>query len=414
MVMNITQESAVGSLAPAINLIGQGDRRADVDAKQAMVAALLQEAGCDGLLVLEAENFSWLSSGGASRGVLDAQALPVLYYTPEGRWAVCANVDTQRLFDEELDGLGFQVKEWPWHWGRAQLLADLCQGRTVACDIPPVPPLPRGSAGDSLANEGNALPRGGEGGGSFKLLADTLHQRRLALTEYEKACYRALGQILSHALEATGRTLSQGETEREVAGQLAHRLYHRGAQPLMVMVAADGRSRLYRQGSFTAAPVHSTCVLLAAARKYGLCAMASRIVSFGAPEAGLRKEHDAACRVSATYIAGSWPDSMPKQILTTGRRIYQIADFEHEWLLAPQGHVTGRLPVEMPFTPQTEDLMQNGWAVTWNATVGAASSCDTFLISEEGPRTLTPVENWPLKRIRIQGADFVRPDIMIR
>ena len=38
--------------------------------------------------------------------------------------------------DEEIDGLGFQLKEWPWHVERAQLLTDLCQGRSVACDTP--------------------------------------------------------------------------------------------------------------------------------------------------------------------------------------------------------------------------------------------------------------------------------------
>jgi hypothetical protein len=70
--------------------------------------------------------------------------------------------------------------------------------------------------------------------------------------------------------------------------------------------------------------------------------------------------------------------------------------------------------VELPLTPNTEDILQAGWAITWNATVGAASSCDTFLITDEGPRSLTPSENWPLKLIRIQGAEFVRPDILIR
>ena len=58
------------------------------------------------------------------------------FCTAEGRWIITSNVDSQRLFDEELDGLGFQLKEWPWHWGRGQLIADLCQGRNVACDQP--------------------------------------------------------------------------------------------------------------------------------------------------------------------------------------------------------------------------------------------------------------------------------------
>jgi len=387
--MSLTGEIQVSVPAstPGTGLTAVADRRADIESKQALVAGLLREVGCDGLLILEPENFAWLSSGAAARGTPDPAALPALYFTAEGRWAICANVDSQRLFDEELDGLGFQLKEWPWHWGRAQILADLCQGRQVACDQPL---------------------------GSCKVITDQLTRFRRLLSDYDRACCLAMGQVVSHALEATGRTINAGETEREVAGQLSHRLLHRGVQPLVISVAADGRSRRYRQCGFTSVPIKSYCVLTAAARKYGLCVMASRSVCFGQADPVFRKEHDAACRVSATYIASTWPDAMPRQILASGRRVYQVAGVEHEWLEAPQGHITGHSLVELMLTPTTEDLLQTGWAVTWNATVGAASSCDTVLVTEEGPRSLTPSENWPLKLIRVQGAEFVRPDILVR
>jgi Xaa-Pro dipeptidase len=386
--MSIAAEK-LGVSAPTLEMnVGvPPDRRADIDAKQARVAALLQEADCDGLLILEPENLAWLTSGAVSRGIVDPAANPCLYFTADGRWALCSNVDSQRLFDEELDGLGFQLKEWPWHWGRAQLLADLVQGRKVASDQP---------------------------FGSCPVLGDKLRLLRRQLSAYEQACYRALGQLLGHALEATCRTLNPGETEREAAGQLSHRLLHRGAAAVLVSATADGRSRLYRQAEYTAAPIRNHCVLTAVARKYGLYAMASRSLSFGQPETSFRKDHDAACRVSATYTASTWPDAMPRQILGAAQRVYQLAGAEHEWLLCPQGHVTGRAPVEMNVTPQTEELLQANWAVTWRASVGAALSCDTFLITEEGPRTLTVPEQWPLKRIRVQGAEFVRPDLLIR
>jgi Xaa-Pro aminopeptidase len=363
------------------------DRRADIEAKHNRVAKLLQEVGCDGLVVLDPDNFTWLTAGAAARGILDAEEQPALYFSAEGRWALSSNVDSQRLFDEELDGLGFQLKEWPWHWGRAQLLADLCQGRRVASDQPQ---------------------------GGWQPVGEQLRRSRLTLTPYEQACYWALGQIVGHALEATCRTMSPGDTEREVAGHLSHRLLHRGAQPLQLAVSGDGRSRTYRRHGYTAQGIEHFGVLTATARKYGLCATASRCVSFGATEVTFRKEHDAACRVSATYIASSWPDGVPRQILAATRRVYQITGAEHDWLLCPQGHVTGRAPVELPLSPETAALLQAGWAVTWNASVGAALSCDTFLVTEEGPRTLTVAEGWPLKRIRVQGSEFVRPDVLQR
>jgi hypothetical protein len=113
-------------------------------------------------------------------------------------------------------------------------------------------------------------------------------------------------------------------------------------------------------------------------------------------------------------MASTWPDAVPREVLVAARRIYQVSGYEHEWLLAQQGFLTGRAPVELALTPKTDGLLAAGHAVTWNASAGAASSCDTFLVTEQGPKVLTPTESWPLKRIRIQGAEFVRPDILQR
>src|SRR5207249_2599999 len=71
-----------------------------------------------------------------ARGILDPASAPAVYCTAEGRWLIASNIDSQRIFDEDIDGLGFQLKEWPWHWGREQFLADLCFNRKIACDRP--------------------------------------------------------------------------------------------------------------------------------------------------------------------------------------------------------------------------------------------------------------------------------------
>lgn len=381
-------------LAGATQADAVSDRRADIDAKMAKVAELLQEVGCEGLLLLEPANFAWLTSGGMARGLTDPAGEPAAYCNGEHRWIIASNVDSQRLFDEEIDGLGFQLKEWPWHWGREQLLADLCHNRKVACDRP------------------NAFDGGS--GVTLVSVAEQMRRLRRQLTAYEQACQLALGQTVAHALEATCRTLSLGDSEREIAGHLSHRLIHRGVLPLHIGVAVDGRSRLYRRFGFTSAPLTHYAVLTVTARKYGLYVTASRSVCFGELPAEWRQDHNTVCRVSAGYLASTWPDAVPREILLTGRRIYLISGYEHEWHLAPQGYLTGRCPIELLLTPQTQELFQAGWSVTWNATAGAANSCDTFLITDEGPRLVTPTEYWPLKRILIQGAEFYRPDVLQR
>ena len=368
------------------------DRRADIEAKQFRVATLLREHECDGMLLIEQENVAWLTSGATPRGHLDAESLPALFCTPESRWLICSNVDSQRLFDEELDGLGFQLKEWPWHWGREQFFADLCPGRKVACD---------------------AIPSG-EVEGDFHVIAGLMGKARRVLTPYEQACLFTLGQVVSHAVEAACRTLQKGDTEREVAGQLAHRMMHRGVQPVELGIAADGRSRVYRRVGFTGTPIERYAVVTATGRKYGLHVTTSRTMCFGDVPEDLKKEHSTVVRVTSGYLAATWPDAVPREILLAGRRIYLLCGHEHEWHLAPQGHVTGRNAVEMMIRPTTQTLLEPGWPVVWTATAGAAVSCDTYLVSERGPRAVTPPEVWPLKRVRIQGAECTRPDILVR
>src|SRR5262245_50698978 len=182
---------------PAPPLALPGDRRADIEGKQAQVAALLAEIDCAALLILEPANFAWLTNGATARGVLDEQQLPGLYVSADVRALLTSNVDAQRFFDEELDGLGFQLKEWNWSAGREQLLSYLARGRRMASDVP--------------------RP-------DCKPAREQLRRLRRVITDHEIAGYKQLGHILAHALEATCRTVALKETEQEIAGHLSHRV----------------------------------------------------------------------------------------------------------------------------------------------------------------------------------------------
>jgi Xaa-Pro aminopeptidase len=364
------------------------DRRADVDAKQSIVAEVLREAGADALLVLEPANFAWLTGGATVPSALDANDHPGLYYLADTRWLVASNVDSQRLFDTELDGLGFQLKEWPWFWGRQQLIDYLGRKHRFACD-----------------RQLDVAP----------LVARQLQQRRLARTAYEVGRVRELGHLVSHALEATCRSLSIGQTEQEIAGQLAHRLTHHGVEPVVVEVAADGRSRRYRQPGFTATPLKQYCILSVTARRFGLHVTASRTVVFGTPDERLVKEHDAVSKITATYAAGTVIDGNVAELLAAGRRIGKISGFEHDWRLAPSGHLTGHAAMERAFLPHGDDVLKLGWLVTWQTRIGAACSADTYLVTEKGPRAITGLsQQWPQKRIKLKGDNVIRPDLLQR
>lgn len=363
------------------------DRRSDVEQKQLFVAQLLAEHNANGLLISDPANFSWLTSGGVARGAVDSYSQPCLYFSAEARWLLSANVDTLRLFDEEINGMGFQIKEWPWYLEREQLLRDLTANRSVLADFDFV---------------------------DCKNISQQLQQMRSNISSYEEACYRVLGEAVGTALETTCRECQTGETERDVAGRLSYLLIKRGVIPLNITVMADGRNEVYRQGGFTPTKLKDYATIIAVGQKYGLAACASRTVVFGNASPELQADHDAACRVAAIYVAGSWPNSLVKDILNAGRGVYQATNAHFEWQAAPQGYLTGRSPVEQPFLVDSTQILKSTNAVIWRASVRKGLSCDTFLVDENGPRTVTTIGQWPLKKIRVHGAEYVRPDILYR
>lgn len=224
-------------------------RRADIDAKQRLLADLLAGANLEAVVLLAPAHVAWFTAGLCARGLLADTERPGVYCNGRQRWLLCSNVDTQRLFDEELDRLGFQLKEWQWPGGRSDLLYNVTFGRTVAADRP-YPNIP-------MVNE-------------------HLRPWLRALSPYERERYRALAADVTKAVEATARTIRPGDTEEEVAGQLGHRLLHRGADPEAVTATADGRGDRYRRAGFTATPVARTCVLQATGHREGLYATAAR------------------------------------------------------------------------------------------------------------------------------------------
>src|SRR4029079_9674924 len=109
-------------------------RRADIDAKQQLVGELLAGMGCEAAVLLMTSHVAWFTSGMTARGLIADSERPGVYTNGRQRSRLCSSVDTQRLFDEELDQLGFQLKEWSWSGGRSELLYNVTAGRTMTAD----------------------------------------------------------------------------------------------------------------------------------------------------------------------------------------------------------------------------------------------------------------------------------------
>src|SRR5262249_53534840 len=154
----------------------------------------------------------------------------------------------------------------------------------------------------------------------------------------------------------------------------------------------------------TPSAVQRTCVLKATAAKDGLYASASRCVSFGEPDPEFRREFEAACRLGAVCLAQTRPGVLAAEAAQVGKAFLAGGGSDHAWRGSPPGYVTGRTAAELPLS--SPEPVQAGWAVAWLATVGAAAGGDTCLVTPDGAQVVTPCEDWPVRRVRVQTVTF--------
>jgi Xaa-Pro aminopeptidase len=363
-------------------------RRADVEEKHRRVAAWLDAQGYDALVLGRADGVAWFTGGGEfGQSLASEHASALLYVNRQCRAVVCDNVQSARLFEEEVAGLGFQLKERPWPEDPGRVIAELRRGKRVATDGC-LPELPDERAG--------------------------LAPLRWPLTRLERQRLRELGRALTLCIEATCRNFQPGETEADLAGHLAHRLLREGVVPVDLRVSADDRASRFRQPKAKGAPIRRRATLSAVGRRHGLCASASRTVSFGPVDAEFRASHELAAMVDATCIFFSRPGRTVAEVFRRARRIYEKYGRPDEWTLNYQGWVIGYHPREALLMPEGTLGLTHGLPLAWSPSVGAARSEDTVVIEERGFEVVTEAQRWPKLEVTVKGFPIHRPGVLER
>jgi Xaa-Pro aminopeptidase len=366
-------------------------RREDVEEKHRRVANLLDLTDHDAVVFGRADSIAWFTSGGDLGQDLCAEMSPAMLYVNRGcRCVVTDNVQSARVFEEELAGLGFQLKERSWYDDPARVIEELGHNKRMLTDLGPRPsPWSRDT--------------------------DPLRFLRRTLTPLERQRLRELGRTLTLAVEATCRNFDQGEKEADVAGHLAHRLIREGVVPVDLKVSSDDRLDRYRQpGGFKAAPIRGRATITATGRRHGLCATVSRTVAFGPVDDRFRVQHALATMVDATLIYFSRPGEPVTEVIRRARRIYEKFDHPHEWTLDYLGFLIGYAPREALLAPDSPVALGSGMAVCWSPSVGSARSSDTVVIDGRGYECVTAAQKWPVIDVAVKGFVIQRPGVLER
>ncbi|MFM7055656.1 MAG: M24 family metallopeptidase [Planctomycetota bacterium] len=360
-------------------LVQDTQRLADVEHKHARIRELLRVAAADAVLLQDPANLAWLTAGAdLTRNTPDGCQTSI-FVTEEARVFATNAVDSPQLFERDVFGLGFQLKEREWFQPHRLLVEDLCRGRRVLCDTP--------LAGTRLA-------------------ARPLQSLRLSLTTLDVQRLRQLCRVLVHAVEVTAGQLRPGITEAAVAGEIAHRLLRRTVQPVRIQVCADGRNQRYRRWSFGEDSIQNFASVSCTARRWGLHAAVSRTMCFGDAPRELAAAHQKAALVHATGLHFTRPGETVAAVWTRVRRIYEKFGMPSEWLLADQADLLGYRPSEHQFVPASDLLLQPGMLVFWHPSMGAAMPGDTLLLGSQRGEFLTESSVWPEVRVHVRDQEW--------
>lgn len=366
-------------------------RRQDIDQKHDRIRAYLDETDQDAVVLGRADSVAWFTSGGDLRQDFHSEYSSILLFINRTSRAVISdNVQSNRAFEEELAGLGFQLKERPWFDEPFRPVAELSHNKRVASDL----------------NLTGCM--------YWKREGDPLRKLRQRLTGLERQRLRELGRALTLAVEATCRNFDRGEREADVAGHLAHRLLREGVAPVDLRIASDDRLARYRQPTFKAAPILKRATIAVTGRRFGLCASVTRTVAFGPVDFETTRNHSLAAMVDATCIFFSRPGQTVADVFRRAKRIYEKFNAPHEWTLDYQGVQIGYSPREALLTPSSAMVIEPDMAFCWNPSVGSTRSEDTVVVDTRGYEVVTAAQNWPQLEVSVKGYKITRPGILVR
>jgi antitoxin VapB len=147
------------------------------------------------------------------------------------------------------------------------------------------------------------------------------------------------------------------------------------------------------------------------ARRKGLIASVTRLVSFGDMSADMNDTYRRLLNVEAAFLDATKVGATLAEAFTAGQSSYLANGFARdEWTKHHQGGSTGYLPRDFPAHEKTPQLIGLYNAIAWNPSAEGLKVEDTVVTTASGLEVITHDPKWP--SIEIAGRS--RPGIAVR
>lgn len=366
------------------------DRNEEIIEKKRRVRRMMEAHGLRALYLKTQCNFSWLTAGRLNLvGIAMELGAAGILITPEREYVVCNNIEAPRIADEEkLEEQGYEIHSYPWHSDRERDTVERLAGGAegIGADF--------------------GFP------GARNVTADVA-RLRFSLLSPEIERYKELGRRASLALEQTAATVRPGDKECEVIGRLADRLWSDRLDYITTFCAADERIARYRHPIPTETAIRTRAMVCVNARKWGLIVSLTRFVQFEPVSEELRRIYNANVEIDCTFMANTIPGRPVVEAFRRGAERYRELGFADEFELHHQGGAMGYVGRDYRANFQTQEIVEENQAFSWNPSITGSKSEDVMLATSGGPLMLTRPAFFPVLTMEVDGHVFTRPDILV-
>jgi len=341
---------------------------------------IMKEKALDSLVLRRNPNLAWVIAGRAHVPTTIDAACFDLIITLDSVTAVANAIEAPRLVAEEFPE-GVDVKIINWWEGRDSLLPI---GSKVGCDQPGADRIDIGTEVEMI---------------------------RASLIESDVARFK---EICLDAAVALGNAMKLVETtdrEIDVAGLITHSLWQSDLEIAFLGVAGGDRVNKFRHPLPTHALVGDRVAASICAKRKGLIASVTRIVTFGPISDSMHHDYTSIFKVEAAMLDATVVGAAFSEPINAAIAAYPANGFaEDEWKKHHQGGPTGFLPRDWPANRSSTRAIAESQPLAWNPTGKGFKAEDTILATSSGVKILTNDADWP--SFELNGRN--RPGLLLR
>jgi antitoxin VapB len=325
----------------------------------------MKESGLDSFVLRRNPNLAWAIAGRAHVPTTIDMACFDLIITQDSATAITNVVEAPRLIAEELPS-EVSVKTIKWSEGRDPLLPT---GPKVGSDQPGADRIDLGTEVEMI---------------------------RASLIDSDLERFK---EICVDAAVALGNAMKQVESsdrEIDVAGLITHSLWQADLEIAFLGVAGQDRVHQFRHPLPTDAVVGNRVSASICAKRKGLIASVTRIVTFGEVTDQMISDYTSIYKVEAALLDATVVGAPFSDPINAAIAAYPASGFvADEWTKHHQGGPTGFLPRDWPANQTSSRLIANNQPIAWNPTGKGWKAEDTIVATDSGVKMLSVDPDWP-------------------